>query len=68
MAQDQDIYRSSLEEHLKESTFKIRTWVTMNTPLIRLSMQEKREKEKVMTSENIFQDRNKTFKELKIGC
>ena len=43
---DQDIYRNSLEEHLTESTFKIKTWVTMNAPLIRLSMKEKREKEK----------------------
>ena len=46
LAMDQDIYRNSLEEHLTESTFKIKTWVTMNAPLIRLSMKEKREKEK----------------------
>ena len=46
LAMDQDIYRTSLTEHLKESTFKRKSWIAVNKPLIRLSMQEKREKEK----------------------
>ena len=44
LAMDQDIYDSSLNEHLQESTFRIKSWITVNKLLIRLSMKEKREK------------------------
>ena len=46
LAKDIDIYRNSLEDHLQESTFKIKTWVILNTPLITQSIKEKKKKEK----------------------
>ena len=46
LAKDKDIFRESLEEHLQESTFKIKTWVILNKPLVTQSIKEKREVEK----------------------
>lgn len=46
LAMDQDIFRDSVEEHLVESTFRIKMWISINKPLISLSMKEKKKKEK----------------------
>ena len=58
LAQDGDICRSSLEDHMKESTFKIKMWVILNGPLILQSMKERKEKKKKVTISGNFLEKH----------